>query len=84
MKVYILQSEATGKLYIGQTSNLEIRIKRHNADEPGSNRYTHKHIGSWRLVYSEQLSTRIEAMKKERFLKTGQGREWIRENIARS
>jgi putative endonuclease len=34
--VYILQNETTGKLYKGQTSDLEKRIERHNTDESGS------------------------------------------------
>ncbi len=75
--VYILQSETSGRLYTGQTSDLEGRLKRHNAHESGSSRYTHKQEGPWRLVHSEEYATRSEAMKRERFLKSGQGREWI-------
>jgi putative endonuclease len=44
-------------------------------------RYTYKQKGSWQLIYSEEFSTRSQAMKKEKFLKSGQGREWIRDNI---
>jgi putative endonuclease len=79
--VYILQNEVTGKLYKGQTSNLEKRIERHGTDEPGSMRYTHKQKGPWRLIYSEQHATRSEAMKREKFLKSGQGREWIKGSL---
>ncbi|MCK4905920.1 MAG: GIY-YIG nuclease family protein [Spirochaetes bacterium] len=28
--LYILQSESTGRFYVGQTQNLEQRIKQHN------------------------------------------------------
>jgi putative endonuclease len=79
--VYILQSETTGRFYTGQTSDLEGRVKRHNAHESGSGRYTHKQKGPWRLIHSEEYATRSEAMKQERFLKSGQGREWIRNNF---
>ena len=79
--VYILQNATTGKLYKGQTSNLESRIERHNTHEPGSMRYTYKQKGAWHLIYSEKYSTRTEAMKMERFFKSGQGREWIKTNI---
>ncbi len=79
--VYILQNELTGKLYKGQTSDLEKRIECHNTDEAGSMRYTHKQKGSWQLIYTETYHNRREAMKREKFLKSGQGREWIRENI---
>ena len=40
--VYILQNETTGKLYKGQTSDLQSRIERHNTHESGSMRYTYK------------------------------------------
>ena len=79
--VYILQNELTGKLYKGQTSDLESRIERHNTHESGSMRYTYKQKGQWRLIYSEKYPTRSKAMIREKFLKSGQGREWIRENI---
>ena len=79
--VYILQNEITGKLYKGQTSDLDKRMERHNTHESGSMRYTYKQRGSWRLIFSEEYSTRSEAMKREKFLKSGQGREWIHENI---
>jgi len=29
----------------------------------------------WRLIHSEQFDTRAEAMRRERYLKTGRGRE---------
>ena len=79
--VYILQNEISGELYKGQTSDLESRIERHNTHESGSQRYTYKQEGRWRLIYSEKYSTRGEAMKREKFLKSGQGREWIKNNI---
>jgi putative endonuclease len=79
--VYILQNEITGKLYKGQTADLEKRIERHNSYESGSSRYTYKQKGLWRLIYSEEHSNRSEAMKRERFLKSGQGREWIKANV---
>ena len=79
--VYILQNETTGKLYKGQTSDLEKRLERHNTHESGSMRYTYKQKGPWRLIHSEEHATRSEAMKREKFLKSGQGREWIKTSI---
>ncbi len=82
--VYIIQSKTSGKLYTGQTSDLEGRIKRHNTDESGSGRYTHKQKGPWRLIYSEKYEIRSEAMKREIKLKSGKGRQWVQENIIRN
>jgi len=62
--VYILKSDL-GYSYIGQTSNLEDRLKRHN-----SNRSTYtKQKGNWSLVVSTSLASRSEAIHLEKKLK---------------
>jgi putative endonuclease len=33
--------------------------------------------GPWRLVYSEQYVTRVDARKREKYLKSGEGREFL-------
>jgi len=71
--VYVLKSESTGKRYIGQTNNLEYRVKKHNE---GRSRYT-KNRGPWDLVYSEKIETRAGAIRREKFLKSGKGREFL-------
>lgn len=71
--VYVLKSRTTGRRYIGQTSNLAKRLLAHNN---GDSRYT-KNRGPWKLVYSEVYSTRTEAILRERYLKTGKGREFL-------
>ena len=62
--VYILKSDL-GYSYIGQTSNLEDRLSRHN-----SNRsiYT-KQKGTWNLVASASVSSRSESVQLEKKLK---------------
>ena len=79
--VYILRSETTGQIYVGQTSDLERRLREHNDLKVGKHRYTRKQKGPWRLVYSEEMESRSRAMMRERFLKSGQGREWIHREI---
>ena len=78
--VYILRNKSTGKLYTGQTSDIEARLERHNS-EFGKDRYTRKQEGAWELLYSEKFETRNAAMRRERFLKSGRGRALIRANI---
>ena len=63
---YILQSQSTGKLYIGSTQNLEERIKRHNS---GGSNYT-RNKGPWILLFSMNFETRSEAASLEYKLKT--------------
>ena len=71
--VYVLRSASTGKLYIGQTGDLHRRLEEHRQ---GVARYT-RGRGPWHLVYSQGLETRSAAVSRERFLKSGQGREWL-------
>ena len=63
--VYIIQSLADSSFYIGYTSNIELRLKKHNN---GLSRYTSKKL-PWKLVYSESFNNKSEAIKRERFLK---------------
>jgi putative endonuclease len=59
--VYILQSELTGRYYIGSTGNPEDRLLRHNS---GRSQATKSGL-PWRLVWQEEFSTREEACKRE-------------------
>ena len=59
---YVLKSLSSGKTYIGQTHNLENRIKVHNE---GKSPYT-KGRGPWVLIYFEEFNTRAEAMEREK------------------
>ena len=71
--VYILKSLKDNSFYIGQTQNLEERLQRHNK---GRSRFT---CGKnpWAIVYSEEFSTREEAMKREAEIKNKKSREYI-------
>ena len=79
--VYILQSETTSKRYVGYTSDLKRRLSEHNAPVLGKRRYTRKQDGPWKMIHSEVYETRSEAMKRERFLKSGAGRRWALNTI---
>ena len=74
---YVLRSKGNGILYCGQTEDLEKRVLEHNL---GKNKYT-RNKRPWELVYFEACMTRSLAIKRERFFKTGKGREYIRERI---
>jgi len=65
--VYILRT-SSNTLYIGQTNDLEKRIKEHKNKNTRSAKYI-KYFTSCDLVYSETYSTRSEAMKREWELK---------------
>jgi len=73
--VYVLESQTTGRLYTGQTASIPKRKQRH---EQGLSPST-KGRGPWQVVYQEEFATRAEAMQRERFLKTGHGRDELRQ-----
>jgi putative endonuclease len=80
--VYVVRSLTSGKIYIGQTNNIEERLLRHNRVLPSKTRsYTYKNQGPWELVYNEELKTRNEALKREKELKSFKGREFIKKKL---
>ena len=78
---YILQSETNGQTYVGQTADLPRRIAQHNDPDCKLTRHTKRIAGPWRLIHVETFDTRSEAMLRERALKSGKGREWIRNTL---
>ncbi len=68
--VYVLASEVTGHRYTGSCGDLDDRLRRHNAGESLATR----HGVPWRLVHTETFPSRADAVRRERFLKTGHGR----------
>ena len=75
--VYVLKSEKDGNLYIGMTNDLGRRLNEHNCGRNLSTKYRRP----FRLIYSEKLSDRAQARYREKFLKSGIGREWIKNNL---
>lgn len=64
--VYILKSLKDGNLYIGYTTNLRKRLKRH---KEGSVIAT-KNRRPLKLVYYEKTTNKYEGRKREKFLKS--------------
>ncbi|MCK5021885.1 MAG: GIY-YIG nuclease family protein [Candidatus Pacebacteria bacterium] len=74
--VYILKNNKN-QTYIGQTKNLDDRLERHNS---GREKYT-KNKGVFEIIYKESYNTRSQAILREKMLKGGKGREWIKNTI---
>ena len=73
--VYVLYSKGFDKIYIGYTSNLELRLMAHNM--PNNKGWT-KNLQPWEVIYTEEFSDKASAMKRELQLKSQKGREFIR------
>ena len=72
--VYALYSEKYNKIYIGYSSDIESRLKSHNEL---SNKCWTKKFRPWKLILSEKYFDKLEAIKREKQLKTAKGREFI-------
>ena len=71
---YILFSEKYTKHYVGFTSNLELRLKSHNKfGHDWTVRYR-----PWKLIHTKEFETKQEAMRYEKWLKSGVGRDFIK------
>ena len=73
--VYVLRSLKDGRLYKGLTQNVEKRLKQHNQ---GENRST-KGFKPWELVLTKSFDSREKARDYEKYLKSGSGREFLKE-----
>ena len=69
--VYVLLSATTGRRYVGSCEDVHERVRRHNAGHSKSTRYG----VPWVLVHQENFMTRAEAVRKERYYKSGRGRD---------
>ena len=72
--VYVLKSEVDGRLYKGMTDDIERRLKEHNAGKTKSTRG----FRPWKLVYKESFETLDLAREREKYFKTGEGREFLK------
>lgn len=78
---YILLSQKTKTLYVGSTSDLKRRFEEHNKGIGGE--YTRRNK-PYKLIFYEAFSAKEDALKQEKFYKTGYGREVLNEKIKNS
>ncbi len=74
--VYVLRC-GDGTIYIGQTQDVEERLKRHR---DGKVSWTMSRLPV-ELLRTWEFASRVEARAHEKKLKTGYGREWIKRNL---
>ena len=72
--VYAIKALSKNKIYIGHTQDLDRRLEEHYK---GRNKAT-KAFNDWVLVYQEVFSSRALAVKRELFLKSGDGRRTLK------
>ncbi|MEK9183860.1 MAG: GIY-YIG nuclease family protein [Patescibacteria group bacterium] len=79
--VYSIFNEKNNKIYVGQTEDLDRRILFHNQKKFGG--WTASFDGEWKLIYSEQVGSRKDALIREKQLKSYRGRQFIKQHIPR-
>ena len=72
--VYAISSLKRNYIYVGLTNNIERRLSEHNT---GKNKTT-KPYSPFVIIYFEECSSRIEARIKEKYFKSGIGKEKLR------
>ncbi|MDO8929153.1 MAG: GIY-YIG nuclease family protein [Bacteroidota bacterium] len=75
--VYALHSQFDGRIYVGFSSNVEKRLKEHNSGKTKST----KGFRPWVIIFTEEYTNRIEAREKEKYYKTGIGKEKLRKLV---
>jgi len=75
--IYVIRSKIDSRLYKGITNDLDRRIKERNT---GKNKST-KAYKPWELVYFEKVDSSVEARNREKFFKSGIGRDFLNRKL---
>ena len=75
--VYIIRSDE-GFTYTGMTEDITKRLSEHNNK---SLSFWTKRGTNWKLIYSENYELKSDALKREKWLKTGVGREYVKNSL---
>lgn len=72
--VYAISSLQYNYIYVGMTQNLDVRLARHNSRREKTTLF----YAPFRLIYTENCENRIAARKREKYWKSGVGKEKLR------
>jgi len=76
---YLLENQNDKSWYIGYTSDLEKRLKEHQGGF--GSQTTSQKKGDWNLIYCEGYLNKKDAEGRERFLKSGSGRKYLKKQL---
>ena len=72
--VYAIKSNNRNYIYVGMSNNLERRLDEHNRRQNKST----KAYAPFTLLYSESFDSRSDARVKEKYLKSGVGKAFLK------
>ncbi len=73
--VYVIKS-SEGYYYTGMTEDLDRRLSEHNNKTKS---FWTKRGENWEVIYFEEFDSKTEASKRERWMKSGHGKKFLRE-----
>jgi len=76
---YVLKSKKDGKFYTGSTRDLRKRFKMHTSGQVNATR----NRGPFVLIYYEACVNEQDARTREKYLKTGMGKRYLRNRLKR-
>ena len=74
---YVLQSEVDNQFYVGYTKDLKLRFGKHNDGDIVST----KNRRPLKLIYYEACLSQQDALKREKYLKTWHGRQFLHKRL---
>jgi putative endonuclease len=74
---YVLLRQKHGEWYTGAASDLKARFREHEHGEVASTRFRRP----LKLIYYEACLEAADAYRRERFLKTGKGKRYLRQSL---
>ncbi len=77
--VYVLRSRVNGLRYVGITAKLGPRLRTHARGTTKGG----QQLGEFTLIHREEFPTYVDARRREKYLKSGQGREWLEAKFGR-
>jgi putative endonuclease len=76
--VYVLRSEINEQLYVGMSESPDTRLLEHNKGKVRST----KSFRPWKRVFLEEVGDTVQARKREKYLKSGVGKEWLKKKLS--
>jgi putative endonuclease len=75
--VYVLRSIADDGFYIGYSANLRKRFRQHSQGDSFATSYR----SPWKLICYEAYLEQADALGRERYLKSGAGRRFLKSQL---
>ena len=72
--VYVLQGTENGKRYVGITNCLSRRVQEHRSKKTKGG----QQLRDFSVIHTEAFPDYTTARKREKYLKSGAGREWLK------